>query len=259
MNFEDKYKKYKQKYLGLKDQLGGHILRPEGSTLIPGKYGKIHIPLILNSPVEIFERKIHVNFHQGMDTFTPYIQSPVGQFELSNTFFSNSPQIYTDIYAQLKLIPHNAWIMCLRYSSHNSPSDCQIGISGSVKVGDNVNGILDMRRSIRREFAEETGLQITNDIVCENTMQHNGITYVVARSDISYVDIVPPVKVVENTPDIRHFKVWCVPYVLDKYFDTFKAHLNSVGNLNVTEANIESLVFIRNDNLRNYVAYSLKI
>lgn len=263
MNFEDKYKKYKQKYLDLKAQTGGHILSPEGSTIILGKYSKIHIPLDRETPVEIFERKIRGAFPPGLDTFTPYIQNPAGQFELSNTFFSNSPQIYANIYEQLILIPHNAWIMCLRYSYHDNPSDCQIGISGSVKFVDTIDGTIDLKRSVRREFEEETGLQITNDVVCGNvqqyeTPQHSIITYVVSRSDISHVNIVQPMGIVVDPPDMRHLKVWCVPYVLNEQFDAFKAELNVVGNLNVTEANIESLVFIRNDNLRNYVAYSLR-
>lgn len=265
MNFEDKYKKYKQKYLNLKDQMGGHILTPEGSTIVTqGRYSKTRIPLRNDTPVEIYERVINGIFPPGLNTFVPYRQNPNGQFELSNTFFSNSRQIYVDIYEQLRLIPHNAWIMCLRYSSEGGmPSDCQIGISGSVKIIDTADGTIDLKRAIRREFEEETGLQIINDIVCGTIQQYDIpqrglITCIVSRSDISRVNIVPPVGAIVNDPDMRHFKVWCVPYVLDEQFDTFKEHLNTVGKLNIAEENISSLVFIRNDNLRNYIAYSLQ-
>jgi 8-oxo-dGTP pyrophosphatase MutT (NUDIX family) len=255
--FEDKYKKYKQKYLDLKKQLGGHKLIPEGTTVTHDRFSIARIPLNVETPPEIIERPI---IFRGLhaDTFISYRHD--GNFVLSNTFFSCSRQVYDDIVQQIRELPSEVWIMCLRYlNKDGSLADCQIGISGAVNNKlDTHRGLINFDGAIRREFEEETGLQLINDVVCGPLKATDNITYVVSCTNIENIEVVNRrymKRPANKKHDIHGMKVWCVPYIHEDRFDHFKEQLNrhTDKNLYVSERDIASLVFIRKSNLIPYL------
>jgi hypothetical protein len=268
-NYKQKYEKYKQKYLDLKNLVGGHKFISSGSRkVVIGNFSHIGIPLDTTTANEIIERPL-VSL-PDRTTFIPYRSPPLKPhtFILSNTFFGCSLEIYNNIKSQIEILPSDSWIMCVRYNDaieRTEFGDCQIGISGSVNFVDSINGTIDFKQSVVREIKEETGLNpistdFENIIMSRTDVKGKKITYMVTSLNMEncvpistdMVEVMP-----DKNNDIAGLKVWCVPYIPNDKFSFFMEQLNRHDTLKATEKDISSLVFIQKENLLQYLVASL--